>query len=99
MLGFIFTFLGMLISSFLVDFHPIFYVIFVLSWVLAVVISAIISTVYTDIVVFEFFSTLPTVMPFAAFVFNYLPMIMTVIGFLLAAVMFVRIRAGQYNIR
>ena len=97
MLAFIFLVIGMMVSSFLVDFHPIFYVIFIISWVLAIVIGTILSIVYNTMILNTYFSTMPTVMPFASFFLDYLPWFTTILGFLLSIVMFVRTKSPGYG--
>ncbi len=89
---FISMILGMMISSFLVDIHPIFYVFFVLMWIIAIMIATILAVTYQDMSAFEYFSTMETAMPSIHFVFQNLPILSTVVGFLLVIVMFVKTR-------
>ena len=96
MIVFIFLIIAMMISSFLVDIHPIFYVIFAFAWILSVLVAVLISYVFDRLLEFSYFGSYLAQFPFAYYVFDYLPVITTVIGFLLVVVMFVKTRQGAY---
>lgn len=87
--------IGALILAFLVRVHPVFFVGFLLVLIIIIFLSGVMSNIYLEIANNDEFTNVASNLTFITHIIGKLPLIIGVIGFLIAIVMYKQFQVGQ----